>query len=180
MSAPWAALSTEVRRFVVPRVAPADVDDVVQEVLSALASGPDARSPIALATTIARRTVADHHRRRAREHARLARLALEPETDAEEPVTRAESALARALAGFLDEITPLYADALRAVDVQGLAQADVARAMGVPRSTLRTRVQRGRAELRERVRRCCAIELDRRGRVIACAPRQASDGCGCD
>ena len=176
----WDALRDEVRRFVVRRAREADVDDLVQEVLVAIATSEQAPRRIgALAHGIARRTVADHHRRRAREHARLARLANEPEDDDDEPVSKVETALARALAAFLDDITPSYAEAVRAVDVEGRSQAEVARTLGVPLSTLRTRVQRGRAELRAQVRRCCDIEQDRRGRVTACAPRSSNVSCEC-
>jgi RNA polymerase sigma-70 factor (ECF subfamily) len=174
--AAWAALRSEVRHFVARRASASEVDDLVQEVLIAVAKAEGARSIGALAHAVARRTVAEHHRRRAREHARLARVALEP-IDDEAPVRAAEAALAGALAGFLDEITPAHAEAVRAVDVDGRAQAEVARALGVPLSTLRTRVQRGRAELRERVRRCCEIDLDARGRVMRCEPRSDGDAC---
>ena len=177
----WDALRREVRAFVARRVSPADTDDVVQEVLLALSAAdeaPRAQRTGAYVHGIARHVVAEHHRRRAREHARLARLALEPLPDDGEPVSQPEAALASALTLFLPLIGPLHRDAVRAVDLEGRAQADVARELGVPLSTLRTRVQRGRAELRALMRRCCEIELDVRGRVLACEPR--GDGeCGC-
>lgn len=176
----WAVLRDEVERFVVRRAPSSDVDDLVQEVLAAVAHhGGAASSPTAYAVAVARRTVAEHHRRRAREHRRLARVAMEPNDASEEPESGAERALVAAIAGFLDEITPAYAEALRRVDVAGERQADVARALGIPLSTLRSRVQRGRAELRARIRRCCDVELDRRGRVLTCEPREAEKQCGC-
>lgn len=178
----WATLRREVRRFVAPRVGAADVDDVVQEVLVAIAGAEPghAKRVGAFAQGIARRTVAEHHRRRAREHARLARLAVEPDDEGRgDGVSAVETALAGALAAFLADVTPVYAEAVRAVDVEGRKQADVARALGVPLSTLRTRVQRGRDELRALVKRCCEIETDVRGRVVACAPRGDGPACAC-
>lgn len=175
----WSTLRDEVRRFVARRASAADVDDLVQEVLVALAEAEPSR-PVrlgAFAHVVARRAVAGHHRRRAREHARLARLATEPEGGDGEPVSDVETRLASALAAFLDEVTPVYAEAVRAVDVEGRAQSEVARALGVPLSTLRTRVQRGRAELRALVRECCRIETDARGRVVECEPRASASGC---
>lgn len=177
----WAALRSEIRSFVARRAAPADVDDLVQEVLVAIASSESERPQRlgAFAHRIARNTVAEHHRRRAREHARLARLAVEPEDEGGEPLSPTEASLANALALFLGSITPVYAEAVRAVDVEGRAQSEVARALGLPLSTLRTRVQRGRAELRDLVRQCCDIELDARGRVVACEPRTPPDRVSC-
>ena len=178
--AAWSALRSEVRRFVGVRVGPADVDDVVQEVLVALAGEPGTRAQRAgaFAHGVARRVVAGYHRRRSREHARLARLAAEPREPDGEPLSGAERALAGALAKFLDEVTPVHAEAVRAVDVEGKKQSEVARALGIPLSTLRTRVQRGREELRALVRRCCEIEVDARGGVLACEPRAGACGCG--
>jgi len=72
---------------------------------------------------------------------------------------------------------PLSPEALRAVDVEGRAQADVARSLGIPLSSLRTWVQRGRAELRALFRRCCEIELDARGRVLSCEPKGSACAC---
>ncbi len=177
----WSALRDEVRRFVARRVPVADVEDVVQEVLVAIAGSESPRPQRlgAFAYGVARRVVADHHRARAREHARLARLAVEPDDDGGEPLSAPETALAGALALFLADVSPLYAEAVRAVDVDGGKQSDVARALGVPLSTLRTRVQRGRDELRGLVRRCCEIELDARGRVVACEPRGGGE-CGAE
>lgn len=175
----WDALRREVRSYVARRVAPADVDDVVQEVLAALAKGEPHRAQRlgAYLQRIARNTVAEHHRKRAREHTRLARFALEPDDEDGEPVTVAEARLAAVMDAFVAQLSPSYAEALRAVDVEGRSQADVARALGIPLSSLRTRVQRARAELRAMVQRCCQIELDARGRVLSCEPR--GSGCAC-
>lgn len=179
----WTALALEVRRFVATRVGPVDVDDVVQEVLVAIATHQtrrgEARSVGALALALARRTVAEHHRRRAREHRRLAQAALEPVDPDGEPLEPAGRALASVLGLFLEGITPAHAEAVRAVDVEGRSQADVARALAIPLSTLRTRVQRGRAELRALVAARCRVELDARGRVLACESRDGG-ACGHD
>lgn len=174
----WKALRSEVRRFVAPRASAAEVEDVVQDVLMAIASAEARPMRLgAFAHVLARRTVAEHHRRRAREHTRVARLAVEPIDESEEPLSSAERAMADALAMFLEDVTPAYADAVRAVDVHGRKQSELARELGVPLSTVRTRVQRGRQELRALVRRCCEIELDARGRVLACDPRGGGECC---
>lgn len=177
----WGDLRSEIRGFVVRRVSSADVDDVVQEVLAAVSTSlPSLRERERLGPFlhgIARRTVADHHRRRAREHARLAALLVEPEVVSEEE-SEVERMLASAMLSFLPLLSPQHAEALRAVDLEGRRQADVARELGVPLSTLRTRVQRARAEMRALVTKCCSIELDARGRVLECEPRSVSD-CAC-
>lgn len=165
----WAGLRREVRAYVARKVAPGDVDDVVQEILLAVGRGGGARTG-AYVHGIARHHVAEHHRRRAREHQRLARLALEPEP-APEDEDAVQARLAAALEAFLPALSPSYRQAVEEVDLRGRSQAEVARELGVPLSTLRTRVQRGRAELRRLLELCCEIETDARGKPTSCEPR---------
>lgn len=171
----WAELRREVRAYVARKVAPADVDDVVQEILVAASRGGGARTG-AYVHGVAKNHVAEHHRRRAREHARLARLAKEPEpeVEGEDPVT---ARLAMAIEAFLPALSPAYRTAIEEVDLRGRSQAEVARELGVPLSTLRTRVQRGRTELRRLFDLCCEIETDARGKPTSCEPRMASCDC---
>ena len=68
-------------------------------------------------------------------------------------------------------------DAARLVELEGLPQVEAARRLGVPISTMKARVQRGRSRLRELVEACCAIGLDARGHVIEVTPRP--NGCAC-
>lgn len=169
----WSELRRELRALVARKVAPADVDDVVQEILVAL--GKDGRGPRhgGYVHGVARHLIAEHHRRRAREHARLARLAGEPgdPSDGEDPVTQR---LATAIELFLPALSPAYRQAIEEVDLKGRSQADVARELDVPHSTLRTRVQRGRAELRHLLELCCEIETDARGKPTSCEPRTSA------
>jgi RNA polymerase sigma-70 factor (ECF subfamily) len=49
-------------------------------------------------------------------------------------------------------------------------------------SGVKSRVQRGREQLRKMVTDCCQIALDVRGAVIGCEPRAGGDGqsdCSC-
>jgi RNA polymerase sigma-70 factor (ECF subfamily) len=178
----WGEVRSQIRGFVVRRVSASDVDDVVQEVLVAVSVAlPTLRDRERLGPFlhgIARRTVSDHHRRRAREHARLAELLVDPEVVVEEE-SAAEAMLAKATLGFLPLLSPASREALRAVDLEGRRQSEVARELGVPLSTLRARVQRARAEMRELLRDCCAIELDVRGRVVECEPKDTTS-CVCE
>ena len=66
-------------------------------------------------------------------------------------------------------------------ELEGLTQKAAAERVGLSLSGMKSRVQRGRAQLRQRLLECCHIEFDRRGRVVeyevqecaACGP-----GCG--
>jgi RNA polymerase sigma-70 factor, ECF subfamily len=54
-----------------------------------------------------------------------------------------------------------------------MTQVAAAQELGVSLSTMKSRVQRGRAQLREALDRCCAISLDVRGHVTDVVPRVA-------
>ncbi len=69
-----------------------------------------------------------------------------------------------------------YRDAVVLADIQGLKQREVAERLGISLSGAKSRVQRGREQLRTMLHECCTFEFDRRRRVIDCAPRSAG-GC---
>lgn len=174
MSAPWRAFLDGVKGFVARRVPAADADDVAQEVFLRLHRGADglrdAARAQAWAYTIARRTVADYYRRRA---APSEEALLEPDAavgDTYDPLAH-EQVLSwiRPMAESLPEI---YRDALLLADFEGHTQAEVAARLGLSLSGAKSRVQRARALLAERLHDCCAFELDDTGRVTSYEQRR--------
>jgi hypothetical protein len=67
------------------------------------------------------------------------------------------------------ELRPYVAK--RVVDAD-MTIRDAAETAGVSMSGMKSRVQRGRAQLREMLDGCCAIALDVRGKVTDVVPRQ--------
>ena len=51
-------------------------------------------------------------------------------------------------------------------DIEGLSQTAAARRLGISTSGMKSRVQRGRARLKETLLRCCQIHLDRNGGIL--------------
>lgn len=60
-----------------------------------------------------------------------------------------------------------------------MSQREAAELLGISPSGMRTRVQRGRARVRQLLEACCDIAVDARGRVVSCEPRPDGriDGC---
>lgn len=50
-------------------------------------------------------------------------------------------------------------------------QKEAAAMIGISLSGMKSRVQRGRQQLREMFEACCEIALDVRGHVVSCEPR---------
>lgn len=167
------------RDFVRRRVpAGVDADDVVQDVLARLLARADEVPPgkvEAWALTSARHAMIDLLRRR-----RAAPLdeaaVVAPEAD---DLDTAD--LARCLRPLLDELDADDRWVLEQIDAAGRSQADLARELGVPASTVKSRVQRARQRLRTLIERCCELELDARGAPID-SRRRERGGCGdaCD
>ena len=172
-------LEARLRPFVARRVsAAADVDDVVQDVFLRMQRGlaglrEDERfGPWAY--QIARSAIAEQRRARARHplvSAQVPEEATEP-TDAELD----EVDLTPYIAGFVAMLPTTYREALTLTELQGLSQKEAASMLGISLSGMKSRVQRGREQLRALIDRCCEIALDARGRVIGCEPRAVARG----
>ncbi len=175
----WHQLEASLRSFVSRRVAsPADVDDVLQEVFLRLARGLGTlRDEERLAPwlfSIARNVVNDHHRRAARETPVEALEAQVASSGSEESPLEAE--LSACVARFITQLPDEQREAITLVELEGMSQKDAAAMLGLSHSGMKSRVQRGRAELRRMFERACAIEVDARRKVIECEPR-ACGGC---
>lgn len=153
----WKSLHRRVRARVRRKVSANDVDDVTQEALLRMHRGlalvRDTRATPGWMVSVIRGAIADFHRRRL----------VEPEPDAAPPDEPSVLALvAQFVPAFVELVPEPYREALRLTDLQDRRQTDVARELGIPLATLKSRVQRGRAHLREQLERCCTFEHDGR------------------
>jgi RNA polymerase sigma-70 factor (ECF subfamily) len=58
-----------------------------------------------------------------------------------------------------------YREAVILSEIKGLTQKEVARVQGTSLSGAKSRVQRGRAQLKEMLAECCRLEFDHSGRL---------------
>jgi RNA polymerase sigma-70 factor (ECF subfamily) len=77
---------------------------------------------------------------------------------------------------LLGRLEAKYRDAVTMVDLDGLGHADAAAAAGVSVSGMKSRVQRGRRQLKSLLTGCCEVELDARGAPMDARPRTT---CAC-
>jgi RNA polymerase sigma-70 factor (ECF subfamily) len=172
----WATLQAQLRPFVARRIRTSDVDDVLQNIFLRMQRGlgnlrDDERFGPWL-FRLARSAIADHHRATARHpiatDETIDDAANESKTDDENLV---EQELATHVAPLVAVLPSPYREALTLTELEGLTQKQAAEMLGVPLSTMKSRVQRGRDRLREIFNACCEISLDARGHVVACDPR---------
>jgi RNA polymerase sigma-70 factor, ECF subfamily len=178
---PWQEVADRLRPFVARRVPPADVDDVVQDVFLRMQRGltdlRDQERFSAWMYQVARNAIADSGRRRAR-HPLAAGDAPEPvavDGDADESDRDVVRDLAGCVSVFVARLPSPYREAVTLVELEGLTAREAAELAGISVSGMKSRVQRGRAQLLCLFEECCDIAVDGRGKPIAATPRR---GCG--
>jgi RNA polymerase sigma-70 factor (ECF subfamily) len=187
----WAEFGDRLRAFIARRVdSDADADDILQEVFLRIHrhAGTLKRHErlVSWLFQVTRNAIADYYRapERRRELPSGATTELErgrehamdggEESDAESAAARRE--LAACLGPMVAQLPPLYREAVRMVDLDGLPQTEAAKRSGLSVSGMKSRVQRGRQALKHLLHDCCRIELDAGGRVTDYRPR----GAGCE
>ena len=187
---PWEQLHGNLRAFIGRRIRNhADVDDLVQRVLLQIVNGigslRDSERLHAWVYQMARNAIVDHYRsstaKREVPSGDAADLESTDRSVGEIPAEDDRAALqelAGCMAPMIDRLSPAYRQAITLADLEGLDQADAARRAGVSLSGMKSRVQRGRKQLKAVLEECCRVELDRRGSIVAYAPRTPGS-CGC-
>lgn len=180
----WTRLSEDLRRYIGRRVAPSDVEDVLQIVFLRLHAQRgtlrDDDRVIGWVYAVARNAITDYYRAASRRR-ELAVPELpgheHPVAQFDEPDDESEAELAACLRPLLARLPSEQAAALELVEFSGLSQVEAAKSAGVSVSGMKSRVQRGRARLREQLLSCCHITRDVRGRVQEWQPRAGDCDC---
>lgn len=170
----WDELTAKLRPYIARRVSAADVEDVMQEVFLRMQRGlgglRDEERFGPWVYQVTRSAIADQHRE-AQRHPLAADRTADEAAAPEEEDDLAERVLVAHLAPFVATLPSPYREALTLTELEGLSQKDAAVMLGLSLSGMKSRVQRGRARLREALEACCEIALDPRGRVTSCEPR---------
>jgi len=192
---PWEELRGNLRAFISRRVRnQADVDDLVQRVLLQIVKGlgtlRDAERLHAWVYRAARNVIVDYYRSSAVRHevasGDAADLASADGADGQARFDEDEGTALRELAAcmtpMIRQLPPTYREAIMLADLEGVNQADAAERAGVSLSGMKSRIQRGRKQLKAVLEDCCRVELDRRGAIVAYDARKpGSCACGdCD
>lgn len=177
VTAIWQEVHNRLRAFVARRVAnEAEVEDILQEVFlrmhRKLESLDDPRRVVSWLFQITRRVIVDHYRVPARRREVPAGLAADMETTGAvqaAPVVgqsadsgRLREELAGCLRPMIERLSSQYREAVTLVELEGLTQNAAAKRLGLSLSGMKSRVQRGRRQLKRMLEDCCLIQLDRR------------------
>ena len=178
----WHDVAARIRPFLARQVPAAEVDDVLQDVFVRLQRGlPGLRDEERFTSwlfQIARNSVVEHHRTRARHPLPDAPtdgddLPLEPGDDDR----GAARSLSACVSLFVARLPSPYREAVTLVELEGLTAREAADMVGVSLSAMKSRVLRGRAQLRQLFEDCCEIAVDARGKVTDYTPRVRPRAC---
>jgi RNA polymerase sigma-70 factor (ECF subfamily) len=130
--------------------------------------------------TIARNAIADHYRSASVRRELATERAADPDAtcDAapEAPDMRGE--LAACVTPLLKRLPDTYRESIALTEIDGMTQAEAAQRLGISLSGMKSRVQRGREQLKQVLVQCCEVERDVRGGLTDYRPRGGSCACG--
>lgn len=178
-----ASLYRRLRDFARRRVAdPALADDLTQDALARVLAGTNQlRDPERVEAWLfraLRNVIADHYRS-LRPVTSFAELGMD-EADLAAPEDDDELAAAEICIGaMLDAMDGEDGGVLTAVYRNDETQHALARRLGIPASTVKSRIQRARRRLQRALDLCCRIELDAAGEVSGFVPLSAEHGTRC-
>lgn len=166
----WTTHEPELRGWLRHRLSDvAQAEDVLQDVfLKALRQGERfcaVRNARAWLFEVARNTLADR--------LRVARDTVQLPEDLAAPTDETDTVdtLTACLPRVLSELTVEDREAITLCDLEGMAQADFAAAKGLSLSAAKSRLQRARQRLKQRMTEGCQVQLDDVGRVSDFVPR---------
>lgn len=175
----WQQIHAGLRAFIAKRVAnEAEADDIAQDVWIKMQRGldglKDQKRLIPWIYQIARRAIIDHYRAPGRRREMSAGLAADLEAYGSSRTMQVSSEdsgqlhteLAGCLRPMIERLSGEYRQAVVLVDLEGLTHQEAAAQLGLSLSGMKSRVQRGRRQLKEMLEACCTIELDRRRGVV--------------
>jgi RNA polymerase sigma-70 factor (ECF subfamily) len=172
LTAAWTAHQSELRGWLRRQLGnPAEADDLLQDLfVKALRQGErfcSVHNARAWLFEVARNTLADK--------LRVARETVQLPEDMAAPSDETDTvdSLTACLPRVLSELSAEDREAITLCHLQGMAQADFAAAMGLSLSAAKSRVQRARRRLKQRMTEGCQVQLDEAGRVSDFVPRQA-------
>jgi len=174
----WQEYHHKLLAFIRSRVGDVSIaDDILQDVFIRIHSRIDTLKDTSKLQSwiyqIARNAVIDHYRARKSTEGLPESVSL-PETD---PGDGPPEDIDSCVQSMIRQLPDHYREAVMLSEIEGLTQKEVAERQGVSVSGAKTRVQRGRARMKEMLLDCCRFEFDRRGRVIDYERRPK---CDCD
>lgn len=161
-------LRDKVYRFLKSRTDDAELAaDLTQEtLLKILAKEQDVDNLDAWSIQVAKNLLVDHFRKNQRKSTELMTQPIDYNALTDDMLGCQEI--------FIDELDEESKNLLKAVDIKGVSQKDLARSLGIPYPSLRAKIQRTRKKIKARFEETCEFEFDSAGAVVCCWEKNCS------
>ncbi|WP_199611049.1 RNA polymerase sigma factor SigZ [Flocculibacter collagenilyticus] len=162
----WSDYKASLKRFIQSKVAnEADVEDLLQDILikthNNLEQLKSHKSIKSWLFQIANYTIIDFYRRKSRNTSLNAEDTWLKEVDENE----AREYVANCIVPFINALPEEQAALLTAIDINNQSQKEYAHNVGISYSTLKSRVQKSRRELKNIFDQCCHFKFDKQGNL---------------
>ena len=184
----WSQLKDRLLQFFLRRVAePETAEDLLQETFMRIHKGIDTLNDTqrlnAWVFRIARNLLTDHYRRSARQdpQADEGEVPVEELADPADAQFSLASEIASWMPGTIAILPEKYRAAVRMFEIENRSQQEIADKLGLSLSGAKSRIQRGREQIRQGLEACCVFDRDSGGRPIDYEEREGgnADACGC-
>ncbi len=150
-----------------------DAQDLLQEVFIKIygnISGVDKKENLkSWLFTITKNTIIDYYRKNANK-AKLTSADSVTDVINEQDFDRTKE-LEKCIHHFIEQLPDEYREIIIDSEIKGIKQKDLGDKYGLAYPSVRSRIQRGRARLKEMFMDCCKIEVDRRGNILEAIPK---------
>ncbi len=176
----WKEYHDKLHGFILSRVSDAAAaDDILQDVFLRILSRIDTLNDCDKLQSwiyqITRNANIDHYRKQKKTAELPAALSAMEDELSDEIGKNINSCLLP----MVESLSEPYREAVMLSEIQGKTQKEVAEEQGISLSGAKSRVQRGRAMVKEMMFGCCQFEFDKRGNVIDYERKPGSD-CDCE
>ncbi|WP_108651778.1 RNA polymerase sigma factor SigZ [Dongshaea marina] len=174
----WGEYQQALKAFLHSKVSnDADVDELLQEILiktyQNLSSVREMNSIKAWLFQLANHTIIDFYRKHSRDNRLTNEQILFTDDD-----YNLKQELARCITPFVQALPEQEGYLLQRIDLDGHSQKLIAEQLGVSYSTLKSRVQKSRINLKKLFEDCCHLSLDSSGNLIDCEAKSGDcDSC---
>jgi RNA polymerase sigma-70 factor (ECF subfamily) len=171
----WKVLQRELRGFILKRVKDKDVandltQDVFLKVHASMEQLKDSEKLKSWIYQITRNTINDYFRKKSRT---IEARELDWESDSNE----LNECVASCLKDLVHTLPDKYREALQLAELEELSQLQLAERLGISYSGAKSRVQRARQLLKQKMDEQLVVETDSYGNVIVCEDRNPCCGC---
>jgi len=185
----WNQYGLQLKRFIASKVPDLHVaEELTQELLvksyQNLHSLRDETRVEAWLYRLAQNVVRDYYRKRAHDglHNAVDINDLADFLEQEDSNDDVHKSLSHCIQPFVEQLPDKYRNTLTEVDLNRVSQKQLAERLGMPHSTVKSQVQRGREKLKHTFERCCNFSIDTQGNIIdyTIKANNCEDNCACN